>query len=202
MEQHWAWIWRWLHVVAGVAWIGHLWFFNFVNLNVQKDLTPEIKKVVNPPLLLRALFFFRWGAMLTYISGWFLIFIHDYMARWGQLLQLGNADTAGWGILLGMLFGTVMWFNVWFIIWPAQQKVIGAMQGGPAADPAVGPRALLASKINTYLSVPLLLGMIASHNFPVFGGGLKGILIGTVLGLGIVWVTYKYAPKVSTKLVG
>ena len=195
------WLWRWIHVVAGVAWIGHLWFFNFVNANLQKELTPETKKLVNPGLMLRALFLFRWGAMFTYISGWALLLINGYMARWANLAAGGFTDNGALWILVGMLFGTVMWFNVWFIIWPAQKKIIGALQGGPAADPALAPRATQASKINTYLSVPLLLGMISSHNYAVFGGGLLGLGLGIALGLGVVYLAYIYAPKISTKLI-
>jgi uncharacterized membrane protein len=195
------WFWRWLHVVAGVAWIGHLWFFNFVNANLQKELSADVKKIVNPALLLRALFLFRWGAMITYISGWVLIFHLGYMARWGQLAAGGFSDSGALWILIGMLFGTVMWFNVWFVIWPAQKKIIGALQGGPAADPALAPRATLASKINTYLSFPLLLGMIGSHNYKVFGGGLLGTTLGVALGLGLSWLAYQLAPKISTKLI-
>lgn len=195
------WSWRWLHVVAGVAWIGHLWFFNFVNANLQKELSADVKKVVNPGLMLRALFLFRWGAMFTYISGWALLLELGYMARWGNLVSGGFADAGALWILVGMLFGTVMWFNVWFVIWPAQKKIIGGLQGGPAADPALAPRAALASKINTYLSVPLLLGMISSHNYQVFGGGLLGLALGIALSLGCVWLAYTYAPKISTKLI-
>jgi uncharacterized membrane protein len=195
------WFWRWTHVVAGVAWIGHLWFFNFVNANLQKELSADVKKAVNPGLMLRALFLFRWGAMLTYISGWVMLLQLGYMQRWGALAEGGFSDAGALWILLGMLFGTVMWFNVWFIIWPAQKKIIGGLQGGPAADPALAPRAALASKVNTYLSVPLLLGMVSSHNYAVFGGGLLGLGLGVAFCLGCVWLAYKFAPKISTKLI-
>lgn len=203
----WFWFWRWLHVIAGVAWIGHLWFFNFVNASLQKDLTADVKKLVNPSLMLRSLFLFRWGAMLTYISGWGLIVLWGYMQKWAILFSNGltsindPANAPALWILVGMLFGTVMWFNVWFIIWPAQKKIIGAIQGGPAPDPSVGPRATLASKINTYLSVPLLLGMISAHTNSTFGSGLTGISLGIILGLLLVWVSYKFAPSISIKLV-
>lgn len=201
LQEQSLWFWRWLHVVAGVAWIGHLWFFNFVNANLQKELSADVKKVVNPGLLLRALFIFRWAALITYLSGWVMLFQLQYMKRWGAMAEGGFQDAGALWILLGMLFGTVMIVNVWFVIWPAQKRIIGALQGGPAADAALAPRAALASKINTYLSVPLLLGMVASHNYQVFGGGLLGLALGTAFCMGCVWLAYTFAPKISTKLI-
>ncbi|MES2201106.1 MAG: urate hydroxylase PuuD [candidate division FCPU426 bacterium] len=191
---------RWLHYMAGVMWIGHLWFFNFVNLNYQKDVPAELKKTVNPPLMLRALFMFRWGAMLTLLSGLFLLQkIHGLDG-----MKTGGFDTdRGRFMAMGALFGVIMWINVWFVIWPRQKKILGGMQGGPAADPKLAPQAALASKINTYLSVPMLLGMLggAHGNYVIFGGGWSGLLAGVAVGLGIVYVVYMLAPKVSNQIV-
>ena len=191
-------LFRWLHYIAGVMWIGHLWFFNFVNGNYQKDVPAELKKTVNPPLMTRALFMFRWGAMFTFITGLFLL----WMIHGLDFSKTGMDTDRGRFMATGVLFGFVMWFNVWFIIWPRQKKIIGAMQGGPAADPKLAPQAAMASKVNTYLSAPMLFGMMggAHGNYLIFGGGLTGLGIAVAFGLALVYVGYALAPKVNTIL--
>jgi len=157
---------RWIHYIAGVMWIGHLWFFNFVNLNYQTEVPADLKKTVNPPLMLRALFFFRWGAMFTLITGLIMLGM-----LWGDGQRWMNGGVQAWYMGFGVLAGLMMWGNVWFVIWPAQKKIITGMQGGPAADPALAPKALRASRVNTYLSVPMLLGMMggAHREYELFG---------------------------------
>ena len=126
-------IFRWFHVLAGITWIGHLYFFNFVNLPFQGGLAKELKPTVNPPLVLRALYFFRWGAMWTFLFG-IALFALVYWPMGGNLFTPeGGMSERGMWVLFGGLLGTIMWFNVWFVIWPRQQKILGAMQGGPAA---------------------------------------------------------------------
>ena len=189
---------RWIHYVAGVLWIGHLWFFNFVNSNLQADpkYPADMKKVVNPLLMTRALFMFRWGAMFTFLSGLYLLYF-IYAASTG----IGFANPRGLYIMTGATFGTIMWFNVWFIIWPRQKKIISASQGGPAVDPSLAKQAGLASKVNTYLSVPLLLGMMGAHDPQYeFPNGPLGLALGVLIGLAAVWTAYKLAPKVKTQL--
>jgi uncharacterized membrane protein len=189
---------RWTHYAAGVLWIGHLYFFNFVNSNLQADAKypPEMKKVVNPLMMTRALFMFRWGAMFTFLTGLYMLYF-IYMSATG----IGFANPRGMYIMMGAGFGVIMWFNVWFIIWPRQKKIIGAAQGGPAVDPAIPKQAALASKINTYLSVPLLLGMMGGHdpNYQL-PGGPAGLAVGVLLGLFVVYLAYKFAPKVNTQI--
>ncbi len=103
--------------------------------------------------------------------------------------------------MTGATFGTIMWFNVWFIIWPRQKKIISASQGGPAVDPSLAKQAGLASKVNTYLSVPLLLGMMGAHDPQYeFPNGPLGLALGVLIGLAAVWTAYKLAPKVKTQL--
>ena len=199
---------RWIHYIAGVAWIGHLYFFNFVNANLQPTLDGDTKKKVNPQLMPRALFLFRWGAMFTFITGlimlWILYFAPAMAADGGWAGQFGTVK--GWYMIMGATFGTIMWFNVWFIIWPLQKKIIKGVRGeAPAAAPETVKLAGNASKLNTYLSVPMLLGMMGgAHPNPVFGDGMAGAAMmacGVAVGLGLVWLGYKFAPKIDvTKL--
>lgn len=196
---------RWLHVIAGITWIGILYFFNFVNSQVQAALDPETKKVLNPQLMPRALWWFRWGAMLTFATGlilFTLIYFHTAGVGFGpnalmQGMEGGLSDRARW-IMWGMLFGTIMWFNVWFIIWPAQKGLLSGKITGDAAGP-VRARAGLFSKINTYLSGPMLVGMLgANHAGMGFSYGRLAILV--VLALLGVHAALFHAPIVGKKV--
>ena len=178
---------RWLHVIAGITWIGLLYFFNFVNVPLQAALDDAAKKATNPKLMPRALWWFRWGAMITFLAG-LVLFTLTYMYVPGQgfgpnstFVSLDGTWTsrAIW-ISIGMLLGTIMWFNVWFIIWPAQKAMLS---GKVPQDqlPAVRKRAFLASRTNTFLSGPMLFGMLA----PAHYGAINGVtfLVATVLSL-------------------
>ncbi|HKE00572.1 MAG TPA: urate hydroxylase PuuD [Planctomycetota bacterium] len=193
---------RWIHVVAGITWIGHLYFFNFVNANLQPKLDGPTKKLVNPQLLPRALFWFRWGAMFTFLSG-LLLFYLVYMHATGTaknpnfFLPDGGITNRGWWIIFGALFGTVMWFNVWFVIWPAQKQIIPKVRDGVAPDAAIVKRGALFSKINTYLSVPLVAFMLSQHFGAWLGQPLVYIPMVIVVGFAGVWLWYKNAPKVQ-----
>ncbi|MGH9782869.1 MAG: urate hydroxylase PuuD, partial [Terriglobia bacterium] len=183
-------LFRWLHVLAGIIWIGHLYFFNFVNVPLQAALDDAGKKAVNPKLMPRALWWFRWGAMITFLSGLTLFtMIYMYSAGTGfgpsgAFLPPGGAITdRAWWIMFGMLLATVMWFNVWFIIWPAQRKILG---GKASAEelPVIRRRAYLASRTNTYLSGPMLFGMLAPNHFGAFD--LPVLIVALIVGLGII----------------
>src|SRR5262245_8910846 len=141
---------RWGHIVFGIIWIGHLYFFNLVNVPFQGDLDKELKPKVNPKLLLRAFYWFRWGAMYTFLFGW-VLFGYKYMHQ--GLIHEGDAfsQRAMW-ILFGGLIGTIMWFNVWFVIWPRQKKILGGLAAGtPHPDAAkLAATAGNASRFNTY----------------------------------------------------
>jgi uncharacterized membrane protein len=191
---------RWLHYVAGVLWIGHLYFFNFVNSNLQADskYPPEMKKVVNPLLMTRALWMFRWGAMITFITGLIMLgFLYDY----GKALMFAPSILKMAYMSMGVIFGIYMWYNVWFRIWPRQKLIIGAAQGGPAVDPQVGKDSTKYSKQNTYLSVPMLLGMMGgAHADYQLPGGYWGLLAGLVIGLLIVYRLYYLGTKVETQI--
>src|SRR3954464_995690 len=149
---------RWLHVMAGVMWIGLLWYFNFVQTpsmpKIPDDQKPAISKVIAPT----ALFWFRWAAMATIVLGLILALMNGYLV---QALTLQKPFTA---IGLGAWLGTIMWFNVWFIIWPNQKKVPGIVQAAPEQKAAAAKRAGMASRINTMLSIPMLYFMVAQSH--------------------------------------
>lgn len=193
---------RWLHVISGITWIGHLYFFNFVNTQVQANLDDAAKKAVNPQLMPRALWWFRWGAMSTFLSGLVLFtVIYMYTAGVGfganalmQGVEGGMSDRVRW-IMWGMLFGTVMWFNVWFVIWPAQKGLLSGKITGDAAGP-VRARAGKFSRINTFLSGPMLVGMLgAGHAGMGFSYPRLAVLI--ALSLAGVYAMLFHVPKVG-----
>ena len=191
---------RWAHVFAGIIWIGHLYFFNFVNVPFQGTIDKETKKKVNPFLLPRALWWFRWGAMITFLSGlglFWKVYLSDGLLRDADG---GMSDRAMW-ILFGMLLGTVMWFNVWFIIWPAQQKLIAWTRDGlaPPEQPALARKALLASRTNTYLSGPMLFGMLAgAAHYPSMQFGAFGIA--AALGVFAIFSAIGHSKKVGQSI--
>ena len=192
---------RWFHVMAGIVWLGHLYFFNFVNVPLQAALDDAAKKAVNPQLMPRALWWFRWGAMLTLLFG-LILFTMVYMYAPGSgfgpsasFREPGGAIAArAWWIMFGMLLGTIMWFNVWFIIWPAQKKILG---GKAAAEelPAIRRRASLTSRVNTYLSGPMLFGMLAPSHFGAIDW--TTLLVAIVVALAIIHHILKVTGKVG-----
>lgn len=194
---------RWLHVIAGIIWIGHLYFFNFVNVPLQGALDDAAKKAVNPKLMPRALWWFRWGAMITFLAG-LVLFTMNYMYTPGKGFgpsplfsdASGITPRAAW-ILMGTLFGTIMWFNVWFVIWPAQKSMLS---GKVPADqlPAVRKRALLFSRINTYLSGPMLFGMLAPAHYGA--ANLATLAVASALGLIAIWFSIRASSKVGTSI--
>ena len=189
---------RFGHIMFGIIWLGHLYFFNLVNVPFQADLDKELKPKVNPPLVLRALYFFRWGAMWTFLFG-IMLFALIYWPMGGALFDAdGGMSERGMWILFGGLLGTIMWFNVWFVIWPRQQKILGAMLGGPAAPPEAAPQAALASKINTYLSGPMLWGMIAASHITVWPMKVATLGLALILAGGLIHGLYGMSRKVKT----
>src|SRR5262245_39651565 len=146
---------RFGHIAFGIIWIGHLYFFNLVNVPFQGDLDKELKPKVNPKLLLRAFYWFRWGAMYTFLFGW-AIFVFKYLYQ-GLFFEGDRVSNRAAWILFGGLIGTIMWFNVWFVIWPRQKKILGGMAAGtPHPDAAkLATTAGKASRFNTYASGPM-----------------------------------------------
>ncbi|MEQ1909964.1 MAG: urate hydroxylase PuuD [Vicinamibacterales bacterium] len=192
---------RWLHVLAGIVWLGHLYFFNFVNVPFQGTMGADVKKSVNPQLLGRAFWWFRWGAMATFVIG-LLLFTQLYMYQPGvgfgpsELFRANGAMTgrAVW-ILFGMTLGTIMWFNVWFIIWPAQRQILPAVRDGQPVDPALPKKALKTSRLNAYLSGPMLFGMLAPSHY----GGINVVtaVVAIALGLFAIWWAIRISPSVG-----
>jgi uncharacterized membrane protein len=183
---------RWLHVIAGVVWIGHLYFFNFVNVPLQGALDDPGKKAVNPQLMPRALWWFRWGAMVTFLAGLILFtLVYMYNAGTGAFGPNsmfrgddGSINDRAWWIMIGMLLGTIMWFNVWFVIWPTQKRLLSGQV--PAEElPAARARALKFSRINTYLSGPMLFGMLAPHHYSSIN--LVTVLVFIAVGAAAIW---------------
>ncbi len=154
---------RWLHVVSGVMWIGILWYFNFVQIpnmgKIPDDQKPAISKVIAPA----ALFWFRWGAMATIVTGLLLASMSGYLVEALSIgLKSGVAKHTAIGI--GMWFGIIMWFNVWFIIWPNQKKALGIVEATADEKAAAGRTAMLFSRTNTLLSFPMLYAMVSAQN--------------------------------------
>ena len=150
-----AFLFRWLHVISGVMWIGLLWYFNFVQVPTMPKIPDDLKPAVGKYIAPEALFWFRWGAMATLITGLILAFLNGYLI---DALVLNN------GIGYGMWFGIIMWFNVWFIIWPNQKVALGIIDAPAEAKPAAAAKAKMFSRINTLLSIPMLYSMVSQQN--------------------------------------
>ena len=148
-----AFLFRWFHLLAGLAWVGLLWYFNFVQGEYFKEAEASAKSDAIRKLVPRALWWFRWAAMFTFITG---------------VVLLGVKHLLGYGILVGAILGTLMFLNVWLIIWPNQKIVIGSAEkaaAGGEADPAAAgalAKAGLASRTNTLFSIPMLFFMASS----------------------------------------
>jgi uncharacterized membrane protein len=168
-QAFWLFITRWLHVVAGVMWIGLLWYFNFVQVPTMPSVPAELKPGVTKYIAPAALFWFRWAAMATIILGIGLASMNGYLVQAYTLDAVdGFTNTAFVLIGLGMWLGTIMWFNVWFVIWPNQQKILNI--GGKYSDLAqpekdkAAKAALIASRFNTMASIPMLFCMVAASH--------------------------------------
>ena len=149
---------RWLHVMAGVMWIGLLWYFNFVQIpsmpKIPDDQKPAISKVIAPA----ALFWFRWSALVTMVLGLLLAYMSHYLVAAMTLTKGFHA------IGIGMWLGLIMAFNVWMIIWPNQKKALGIVTVSPEEKAAAAKIASMTSRINTMLSIPMLYYMVAQSH--------------------------------------
>jgi uncharacterized membrane protein len=204
---------RWAHFFFGIAWIGHLYYFNFVQGAAEKALDGPMKKIVVPNFRGRAIWWFRWGAMVTFLTGLAYILYQEFVATGNHFsgwltFGPGGAGASNSWILFGATLGTIMWFNVWFVIWPRQQVIIasvGGLREKPADFDALVATAGKASRINTYLSVPMLFGMGGRMHLPVaanWGEQLAWWAGVFVVGFGISYhVVNQVAGKVGKEFL-
>jgi uncharacterized membrane protein len=149
---------RWLHVLSGVMWIGLLWYFNFVQIPSMPKIPDEQKPAVGKVIAPTALFWFRWAALATVVTGLLLSWM---LGSIGSLFTFARPYTA---IAIGMWLGLIMAFNVWFIIWPNQKKALGIVPVEAAEKAKAARMAMLTSRFNTMASVPMLFMMVAQQN--------------------------------------
>ncbi len=198
---------RWIHVLAGITWIGMLYYFNFVQTPFfGTELGGQAKSLMTRGLVPNALWWFRWGAAFTFFSGLLIL-----LTKWGHD---GVPLASGYMtlILTGALMGTLMAYNVWFVIWPAQKLVIAnaeTVAAGGEANPAAaaaGARAGIASRTNTLFSIPMLLFMVAAANWPSLVSGLAtgeaslaGYWIPALLVIGAIEANAFIGPGLATQ---
>ena len=205
--EGWYFLLRWFHFLAGITWIGILYYFNFIQTPFfGTEIGGGAKGAMTRGLVPNALWWFRWGAMFTFITGWLIVLTklgHD-----GIGLDSGYMTR----ILTGGLMGTLMWANVWFVIWPAQKVVIAsaeAVAGGGEADPSAAGRggsAGMASRTNTLLSIPMLFFMAAASHFPSLtsgldmgGGNLVAYWVVALVAIGAVEVNGLIGPGAGSQ---
>ena len=162
-QLFWSWLFRYLHVLSGIMWIGLLWYLNFVQIpsmpKIPDDQKPAIGKVIAPAVL----FWFRWAALATIVTGLIVATLNGYVHQ-AMILGIGSGGGKYAAIGIGMWLGLIMAFNVWFIIWPNQKKVLGIVEAAPEEKAKSAKTAMLASRTNTLLSLPMLLSMVMAQN--------------------------------------
>ena len=159
----WSWIARYTHVVVGTMWIGLLWYFNFVQIPNMAKIPDEQKPAIGKIIAPAALFYFRWAAAFTILSGLILAGLNGYLHD-AMTLSIGSGIPKHTAIGLGMWLGIIMAFNVWFVIWPNQKRALGIVECDPELKAKSARIAMLFSRTNTLLSLPMLLTMVAAQN--------------------------------------
>ena len=154
-------LFQWLHVFFGITWIGLLYYFNFVQIPTMPLIPAELKPGVSKYIAPKALFYFRWAAAFTVLTG--LILAHLY----GELVEALTLQEPARLIGIGMWLALIMAANVWFIIWPNQQKILGLVEATAEEKAAAAPKALYASRFNTMFSIGMLYCMVAQQNAPI-----------------------------------
>ena len=144
-------------------WIGLLWYFNFVQVPNMSKITDEQKPAITKVIAPSALFWFRWAAFATIVTGLIVANLNGYLHE-AMTLGIGSGGGKYTAIGIGMWLGLIMAFNVWFIIWPNQKKVLGIVDSTPEEKPIAAKKALIASRTNVLLSLPMLLTMVAAQN--------------------------------------
>ncbi|MGB0342042.1 MAG: urate hydroxylase PuuD [Parvibaculales bacterium] len=164
-QNFYAFLFRWLHVLSGIMWIGLLYYFNFVQIPNMPNIPDEQKPAISGVIAPAALWWFRWGAMSTIVTGLILAHLNGYLA---DALTLGFVNDfevqKNIAIGIGMWLGSIMWFNVWFVIWPNQKKALGIVEADAETKAASARTAMLFSRTNTMLSIPMLFSMVAAQN--------------------------------------
>ena len=158
-----SWLFRFIHVLVGIMWIGLLWYLNFVQIpsmpNIPDEQKPAITKVIAP----KVLFWFRWAALATIVSGLIVAYLNGYVHQ-AMTLGIGSGGGKNTAIGIGMWLGIIMAYNVWFIIWPNQKKALGIVEISAEEKPIAAKKAMITSRVNTLLSIPMLLTMVAAQN--------------------------------------
>ena len=162
-QMFWSWLFRYFHVLSGVMWIGLLWYLNFIQIpsmpKIPDEQKPAIGKVIAPAVL----FWFRWAALSTIITGLIVAYLNGYIHE-ALVLGIGSGGGKSTAIGIGMWLGLIMAYNVWFIIWPNQKRALGMIECEPDVKAKSARTAMLFSRTNTLLSVPMLLSMVAAQN--------------------------------------
>ncbi|MGH7770657.1 MAG: urate hydroxylase PuuD [Candidatus Binatia bacterium] len=196
---------RWIHFLAGITWIGLLYYFNFVQTPFFAETDPPVRSGAIQKLVPRALWWFRWGAMVTFLAG-ILIYIHKWAEMGGTFLS----SSYGLSITTGGLLGTIMFLNVWLVIWPNQKVVIESTtkvaQGGQAIPEAAAcaRRAALTSRTNTVFSIPMLFYMGAATHYPSLIRETSGasvawwVILGVII-IGLIEINALVGSQGSTK---
>ena len=159
----WSWVARYIHVVVGIMWIGLLWYFNFVQIPNMAKIPDEQKPAIGKVIAPAALFYFRWGAAFTVLSGLILAGLNGYLHD-AMTLSIGSGIPKHTAIGIGMWLGLIMAFNVWFVIWPNQKRALGIVECDSELKAKSARTAMLFSRTNTLLSIPMLLTMVAAQN--------------------------------------
>ena len=154
---------RWLHVLSGIMWIGLLYYFNFVQIPNMPKIPDEQKPAIGKVIAPAALWWFRWAAMATIVTGLILAWMNGYIL---EAISLGLVDGVAKHSMIGigMWLGAIMWFNVWFVIWPNQQRALGLVEAAADVKAKSARTAMLFSRTNTVLSVPMLFAMVSAQN--------------------------------------
>ena len=159
----WSWIVRLFHVVFAIMWIGLLWYFNFVQIPNMSKIPDEQKPAIGKVIAPAALFYFRWAAAFTILSGLLLALVNGYLYD-AMTLSINSGVPKHTAIGIGMWLGVIMAFNVWFVIWPNQKRALGIVDCEPEVKAKSAKIAMLFSRTNTLLSLPMLLSMVAAQN--------------------------------------
>ena len=154
---------RWIHVLSGVMWIGLLWYFNFVQIPNMPKIPDEQKPAIGKVIAPAALFWFRWAAFATILTGLIVAYLNGYIHQ-ALALGIGSGGGKNTAIGIGMWLGLIMAFNVWFVIWPNQKRALGIVEADPELKAKSAKTAMLFSRTNTLLSLPMLLSMVAAQN--------------------------------------